>query len=507
MNFFTIVTLLLSLWMHMKPVHSQGFNMSQLLNSLTDHLKLLQDFIDIFDGFSIANQQSLYQDDYKSLLAMYKYEGQVHGNSQATDTSDKASSPHAMEFYVANSDVGSKWTPIIKIKNESMAPKAYMFVAMEEVTVENSIVTITGNANITWIENSGTSKSRCPISFHIALYENATLLNPLSSFSQSIKKHRGLITLESQECRFSYAGILAPAELSMNLVNNTALIVLLHVIDALFCIIVIKIMKVKFAKRISLISLVSVATYQIGISMLVVAQFAYLRFYSFWFFLIPTMIVTILSAFMNHRMILYFKKANRQREKLMKKIHTVASLGFFVYAFLVNSVISSKWVLLQICLHPFPQIVKNIMEGKRLRWNYWVWYVLISYKLLYLLALPPYFSVSHTEFKLMLIMLVTSGIILALQQAINLLYPSRKRRIIVNANENTCSICLEALKEECPRPFLLFNFRQKKLLKTPCKHIFHAKCLREWKNTKHQCPNCRSNLGHDSDDSDFPVEE
>ena len=38
------------------------------------------------------------------------------------------------------------------------------------------------------------------------------------------------------------------------------------------------------------------------------------------------------------------------------------------------------------------------------------------------------------------------------------------------------------------------NFYNKKFMLTPCYHVFHAKCLEAWFETKKECPNCRQNF-------------
>jgi len=32
------------------------------------------------------------------------------------------------------------------------------------------------------------------------------------------------------------------------------------------------------------------------------------------------------------------------------------------------------------------------------------------------------------------------------------------------------------------------------VMKTPCKHTFHEKCLKDWMEIKLECPYCRANL-------------
>ena len=48
---------------------------------------------------------------------------------------------------------------------------------------------------------------------------------------------------------------------------------------------------------------------------------------------------------------------------------------------------------------------------------------------------------------------------------------------------NECTICLEKY------------IKKEKIIELPCKHNFHAKCIKEWfeKDNK-SCPNCRENI-------------
>ena len=35
---------------------------------------------------------------------------------------------------------------------------------------------------------------------------------------------------------------------------------------------------------------------------------------------------------------------------------------------------------------------------------------------------------------------------------------------------------------------------KEKYMLTPCKHLFHTKCLESWLNVKNQCPCCRQKI-------------
>jgi len=66
-----------------------------------------------------------------------------------------------------------------------------------------------------------------------------------------------------------------------------------------------------------------------------------------------------------------------------------------------------------------------------------------------------------------------------------------------------CAICLNSLYEEAPEveeneyfTYAINTLKPKKnqVMKTPCNHKFHVKCLVGWLAFKHECPTDRSVL-------------
>lgn len=53
---------------------------------------------------------------------------------------------------------------------------------------------------------------------------------------------------------------------------------------------------------------------------------------------------------------------------------------------------------------------------------------------------------------------------------------------------NACPICLEEFDDQ--------HTTQQLLVKTPCQHIFHVRCIRKWLNFNPSCPACRRELQH-----------
>jgi len=64
--------------------------------------------------------------------------------------------------------------------------------------------------------------------------------------------------------------------------------------------------------------------------------------------------------------------------------------------------------------------------------------------------------------------------------------------------EDACSICMDNLGHDssCLKtPMLKIDENSViQVMKTPCKHIFHEKCLKDWMDIKLECPYCRTML-------------
>ena len=100
------------------------------------------------------------------------------------------------------------------------------------------------------------------------------------------------------------------------------------------------------------------------------------------------------------------------------------------------------------------------------------------------------------------------------KQAYN--YYKNEKDISSNDKENECVICLDKIGNICVSEDELLNkiegnYFKKKIIKyfeklkkeqknkgeymlTPCKHLFHTKCLESWLNVKNQCPSCRQKI-------------
>jgi hypothetical protein len=48
--------------------------------------------------------------------------------------------------------------------------------------------------------------------------------------------------------------------------------------------------------------------------------------------------------------------------------------------------------------------------------------------------------------------------------------------------DKECTICFEEFKSK------------EEVLQTPCKHIFHQKCIKPWFEKVSKCPNCRAKV-------------
>ena len=70
------------------------------------------------------------------------------------------------------------------------------------------------------------------------------------------------------------------------------------------------------------------------------------------------------------------------------------------------------------------------------------------------------------------------------------------KRIPIHSKPNcidttgTCSVCMESLTNQ--------PVDTEGLIQLPCKHTFHASCIKKWLNTNNSCPICRSKELQDS---------
>ncbi|CAD7925392.1 unnamed protein product [Amoebophrya sp. A25] len=63
----------------------------------------------------------------------------------------------------------------------------------------------------------------------------------------------------------------------------------------------------------------------------------------------------------------------------------------------------------------------------------------------------------------------------------------------IDKNRSDCAICCCDLEVGV------------KVAKTPCGHVFHYRCLREWSFRQNTCPVCRADLGPDGVLEDIPA--
>jgi hypothetical protein len=66
----------------------------------------------------------------------------------------------------------------------------------------------------------------------------------------------------------------------------------------------------------------------------------------------------------------------------------------------------------------------------------------------------------------------------------------RKELVLEKINYQECVICLEPLSQLPGDPETVTG----SIFRTPCNHMFHKKCLKDWMVEKNQCPNCRAAL-------------
>jgi len=211
---------------------------------------------------------------------------------------------------------------------------------------------------------------------------------------------------------------------------------------------------------------------------------------------------------------------------------------------LIDKDLLSIIFLMLFFLHPLPQIVKNKLSRKPNRWSFRTWVIFICPKLVYLFIFPKYqFDISSyyapliIGFEALILQLVILFIVQrpkAGRLSVPLLNPPNHqgnanpnnpylvltdneirywvmRRAALDkfeirepappgyafsragmAIEQTCPICLEDFLPENTNYRTSFVLRE--VLKTPCNHLFHVSCLKDWRKTKSTCPNCRVTL-------------
>ena len=76
-------------------------------------------------------------------------------------------------------------------------------------------------------------------------------------------------------------------------------------------------------------------------------------------------------------------------------------------------------------------------------------------------------------------------------------YMSRSQQAIIDAASLSRIIFVSNFDEDGECSICMTTLKGKSVKVTPCRHLFHSKCLRFWTEGKEKdsCPNCRASLG------------
>jgi len=227
---------------------------------------------------------------------------------------------------------------------------------------------------------------------------------------------------------------------------------------------------------------------------------------------IPAPSVMMILAFMTsvlHAVAQRQKKINQPGYSLVTSINyifwLILSTGLILFSLIFKE---NKLILIFGCLHEVPQIIQNYIMQTKHTWNFIMFGFLSLPKLLYIAWVLEFSDVilgynCSTELKIFIFLVALQFLVLLIQMKRPRIFVSPKNfyQIYHNLNSGTqeeiCSICLDAsqptsnkkehhCKKEEPDGSV-------KII-TPCKHLFHTKCLKNWMKQNPICPYCRVHL-------------
>lgn len=242
-------------------------------------------------------------------------------------------------------------------------------------------------------------------------------------------------------------------------------------------------------------------------------------------FVIPAFCYFILVSIFETRLILLVWKAryynqlaatNTLRRGLM--IFYLKFYGFLSLFLLVcYFVIPATWFFYITGLFFIPQIVHSALRGQRCKFNatYAIClgffriavplYVKVCPVSIYKLAPEPTFGYCYTG------LVIAQIVFMACQSRFgarffipSFLLPAKYnyyvsiKTSLPEDEVEGCPICMDPLNQlpANAKAGLLESLNQKqiKIMRTPCKHQFHEKCLKDWMDVKLECPFCRTTL-------------
>lgn len=338
------------------------------------------------------------------------------------------------------------------------------------------------------------------------------------------------ISLTSNNCSFSFNATLAIVDttnenMAMIYAIFATFICIIHVVA---CLALIKLISQNDyeGNHFSLITLgtftcwdVFLCLFNLYIALSMSDYFHYFITPAFWYFILSAIFETrVMLLCWRTRYYSQFQNTTDFRRAISKfYFHLYGSL--LLILFLGYFFLPDTWFLYLTAPYLVPQIVHNAIKGQKVKFN-WQFVFLLgllrvgvpcyvkSYSYSVFRYTPdPSFAIWYTSFVLFQIL------ILFLQSKVGprffipsiFLPPKFNYYFKLNLDEpgieeENCSICLSSYLEEnvisSKEPLLDKKTKNRtvKVMRTPCNHKYHEKCLKDWMEFKLECPFCRAKL-------------
>jgi len=181
---------------------------------------------------------------------------------------------------------------------------------------------------------------------------------------------------------------------------------------------------------------------------------------------------------------------------------------------------STTWLFFLYAIHPLPQIIDNYSAEKKYKLNYWVFGALGLPKLAYMMYVKLYpenlfrRSPDPPLAYACIIIIVLQWMLLVIQKKWPTFWMARKQfdyylDSTASLKGEMCPICMDNLlttksddEAKTAASVELLGSESEGIMKTPCQHIYHENCLKEWMKKKLECPNCRKPLPELDDDDE-----
>jgi len=255
----------------------------------------------------------------------------------------------------------------------------------------------------------------------------------------------------------------------------------------------------------------------------------------FHFFIMPTFWYFILFSIFELKLLILIWRARyydryQNQEQIRKGLvlfYTKLYAGLFIMLFLLYRFILYNSFILIMSLYLVPQIIHNAIRGQRAEFNAKFLFLMVGTRMI----LPLYFRGCPSNileitpslwFCFMLFVVTGAQILIIYYQSVigsrffipNRFLPPKFNYLLTLPDHDVesgyfeqlddCVVCLRGLNENPvlntegnPQTrFLLQRLKPGKnqVMRTPCDHKFHVKCLANWMTYKMECPTCRAKL-------------